>query len=198
LNEYLDTLASRRLIATNPMSDRIVITGAPASGKTLFFERLKADPAFARFRFLDELARQLLIENPEFRQDWGAFHREIYRRQMKREDALAGASFVTDRGTVDTFAFHPESMAEVGTTMEREYRRYSLVVQLGSAAGLGFPHYVCDDIRNETIEQALNIEAAVRTAWQQHPGYHFLEAEVDLEEKYDRFRALLVRNVVER
>jgi len=179
------------------MSDRIVITGAPASGKTECLNRLRVDPRLAGFEFFDELARRLLTEQPNFRSDWPAFHREIYRRQVAREAAVGGRSFVTDRGTVDAFAFHPESMIEVGTTLEKEYARYTMIVQLGTAAGLGPGYYRCDEIRNETTEQALRIEAAIRAVWQGHPGYHFVEAESDFDTKYGRLRNRIVDNLVE-
>ena len=111
------------------MASRIVITGAPGSAKTEFIERLKQNPAFSGFLFFDEVARQLLVDNPGIRNNWTAFHLEIYRRQDQQEQLAAGRSFVTDRGTLDGFAFHPDAIHAVGTTVEREYARYDLVIQ---------------------------------------------------------------------
>jgi predicted ATPase len=179
------------------MLDRIVITGAPASGKTECVERLSRDTRFEGFVFFDELARRLLTESPALRSDWSAFHREIYRRQCAREVDAAGRAFVSDRGTVDAFAFHPESMADVGTDLEKEYARYDIVVQLGSAAALGPEYYRRDEIRRETIAQALEIEAAIRKVWERHPGYRFIEATIDFEAKFMRLHALLAKNLVE-
>ena len=102
---------------------------------------------------------------------------------------------MTDRGTVDAFAFHPETMAEVGTTLEREYRRYSLVVQLGSAAALGEPFYRKDEIRHESPAEALAIERAIRAVWGRHPGYSFVPAGENLEEKYNLFRRKIVDHI---
>lgn len=175
------------------MIPRLVITGAPGSGKTDFLNRLKTEPAFEGFVFFPELARQLLAEHPSYRQQWGAFHREIYRRQCEREDALAGRPFVTDRGTVDAFAFHPETAADVGTTIPHEYERYTAVVQLGSAARLGETYYCCDEIRHESLEDALFIERAIARVWQGHPAYHFIDAHVDYDEKYRQFFSLVHR-----
>lgn len=175
---------------------RIVITGGPGSGKTIFFEKLKQDVAFSGFLFFDELARQILTENPQIRHDQTAFHREIYNRQVARETAAGKRSFVTDRGTVDTFAFHPETVTEVNTTLEQEYKRYTGVIQLGSAAGLGHAFYCRDEIRQETVAEALQIEAAIRSVWGQHPNYTFLSARQDIEEKYDQFKQLIVSYTV--
>jgi len=179
------------------MPTRLVITGAPASAKTSFFERLKSEPRLADFLFFDEIARQILTENPDFRHRWSDFHREIYRRQNEREQAAADRSFITDRGTVDAFAFHPETMRAVGTTIEREYGRYTAVIQLGSAAALGEPCYTRDDVRNESVAEALEIERALRAAWSGHPRYYFVEALPEIEEKYRRFREIVVNNIVE-
>jgi predicted ATPase len=170
---------------------RIVLTGGPASGKTDCFQRLQSVFELAGFAFLDELARRLLEDNPAYREDWPRFHREIYRRQLEREESLAGRSFISDRGTVDAFAFHPETMADMGTTLDKEYRRYTAVVQLGSTAGLGEPYYVRDHVRRESIEEALSIERALKNVWRGHPGYHFIEAEKNYEAKHDRVLALI-------
>lgn len=169
------------------MANRIVITGAPASGKTDFVERLKRRPEFSDFLFFDELARQLLSENPDIRHDWMGFHLEIYRRQTERELLAVGHSFVTDRGTLDAFAFHPEAMAVVGTTVDREYARYDSVVHLGSAAILGEEFYRNDIVRRETIDEALEIERAIAQVWSGHRGYRFLPARNDYENKYSEF-----------
>jgi len=180
------------------MPIRIVITGGPGSGKTKFVERLKLLPEIEHFLFFEELARLLLMENPGYRRNLSEFHREIYSRQIAREQAAEGKSFVTDRGTVDAFAFHPETANDVGTTIEREYARYDAVIQLGSAAALGEPHYARDAERHETISEALFIEKAIIGVWQKHPGYQFVEAVNDFEIKYRNFlniiRTLIVSN----
>jgi hypothetical protein len=86
-------------------------------------------------------------------------------------------------------------MADVGTTLEREYGRYTAVVQLGSAAALGEQYYRQDRIRRETTAEALEIEEAIREVWGRHPNYIFVPAVEDMEEKYDRLRRLIVENI---
>ncbi len=136
------------------------------------------------FLFFDEVARRLLEENPDYRQDWGGFHREIYRRQVRQEHRAGERPFITDRGTADALAFHPETMTATGTTIEEEYRRYSAVIQLGSSAALGERYYRVDAIRDESIETALAIEKAITGIWRGHPGYRFIEALPDSDRKY--------------
>jgi len=170
---------------------RIVITGAPASAKTEFIERLKTLPEFSDFEFLEELARALLSENASFRQDPIEFHCHIYDFQVEREEMLDGKPFITDRGTVDGFAFHPGSLKTIGTTLEKEYQRYTSVIQLGSAAKLGDEFYAKDEIRNESIEEAIQIEKAITRVWAGHKGYNYIKPDKNIEKKFDNFVQLL-------
>jgi len=175
------------------MIAKIVITGAPGSGKTKVLDRLKVDSGFSHFVFFDELARQLLSQNPELRMNRHELHQRIYTMQVNREDALRGQSFITDRGTVDAFAFHPGSLRFVGTTVEREYLRYTAVVQLGSSARLGAEYYKTDEVRTESASDALLIEGALRIMWKDHPQYHFVEPAPDWDEKFRVCCDLLLR-----
>lgn len=170
-----------------PKPARLVITGGPGSGKTDFFERLRTEPDFSGFVMFEDLARTMLDQYPQHRQNRLAFHRELYRRLVGREQAVGATSYVADRGTVDAFAYHPESAADVGTTIEAEYKRYTGVVQLGSAAALGEQYYGLDAVRIESVPEALVIEENIRRVWKDHPGYVFVEAMVDMERKYQAF-----------
>ena len=169
------------------MADRIVITGAPGSGKTEFLHRLRNLEPTRGFMFFEELARQILSEDPSLRQHRNEFHMRIYREQVTREREAGERSFVTDRGTVDAFAFHPETLDHVGSTIAREYTRYSAVIQLGSAAILGEPYYKRDAIRTESVDDALTIEQALRDVWSGHPAYRFVEANCSYDTKFSRF-----------
>jgi predicted ATPase len=169
------------------MIHKIVITGAPASGKTIFIDRLKNDIRFADFIFFSEIARKLLAENPSYRNDWSLFHRDIYKQQVERENRYLNTSFISDRGTVDAFAFHPETMNNVGTDINKEYIRYNNIIHLESTAVLGDKYYNTDDIRNETINDAIIIEEKLKNVWSNHPGYIFINAQPSIEKKYKNF-----------
>ncbi len=168
------------------MPHKIVITGAPASGKSKFIQRLKTNSYFADFVFFDELARRLLEEDPTYRDRSHQWHQDIYHRQVTREDAVAGKPFMTDRGTADAFAFHPETAAACGTTIENEYKRYSAVILLKSSAALGEEYYHQDEIRTESATEVLAIEKATIEVWKGHEHFHLIEAEIDPELKYSR------------
>lgn len=172
--------------------NRLVITGAPCSGKSEAVALLATLPRFREHTIFPELARQLLTEQPDFRSDWHRFHLEIYRRQVARESAIEGRPFLTDRGTVDAFAFHPETVSLVASSIEREYTRYSAVLQLGTAAQLGPEWYQSDAIRSETAEDALQIEAALTKVWHRHPTYRFIRATVDFSQKLEQVVATIM------
>lgn len=167
------------------MRHRIVITGGPASGKTESLALLRLEPELSEFVFFEELARKLLDQSPEYRFNWPELHSEIYRQTLERESAVINRHFISDRGTVDLFAFHPETMKNVKTTIAREYKRYSAVIQLGSTASLNEGEYDTDEIRRETPEEAIKIESELRAAWSQHPNYYFLPAQHDFAPKFD-------------
>ncbi len=169
----------------------IVITGAPASGKTACFEALKADPQFSCFVFFDELARQLLENNPKYRFHTDDFHREIYRLQVQREDEIKNKPFITDRGTLDGFTFCPNLISAIGTTIEEEYQRYTAIIHLGTTASLGKKYYENDNIRTEPIEKVMELEKATTEIWGKHPNFNLLPAEPDFENKLIKLKILV-------
>ena len=173
------------------MLHRIVITGAPASGKTLFFDRLKKEREFSQFVFFDELARQLLEQNPDYRNNWKQFHFDIYSNQVERENKCSNRSFITDRGTIDAFAFHPETVKDVNTTLTNEYERYTAVILLESSAHLGLKYYKKDKIRQESIKEALSIEQKLLNVWSKHENFKRIGANNSIEDKYLEFYNLI-------
>jgi len=158
-----------------------------------FSKGSKKTPDFSDFIFFNELARQLLSRNPQYRKNWGEFHVKLYHQQVALEEQAHNRSFIADRGTVDAFAFHPETMSSVGTTLEREYQRYSAVMQLGTAAVLGDRFYQRDTIRNEPASATIAIEQAITDVWRAHPRYFFVKAEIDFEKKYRTFLQIAKR-----
>lgn len=175
------------------MNHRIVITGAPGSGKTEVIELLKKEPQFNNFIFFEELARKLLTEDSTYRDRWSEFHREIYKRTVERENRLENRSFISDRGTVDAFAFHPETAKDVGTSLELEYKRYSDVILLESSANLGENYYNQDEIRDESMDDVLKIEQFTINVWSEHPRFRFIKAEKIFENKYQKVLKTLLK-----
>ncbi|MDD5426784.1 MAG: AAA family ATPase [candidate division Zixibacteria bacterium] len=182
------------------MSNRIVITGGPASGKTEFCERLKNIPELAPFGFISEQARHFLKEQPDLRHDSRQLHQSIYHSQVWYEESMKGEGFITDRGTADALAYQPDLLTLLKTTLEKEYRRYDAVIQLESAAALGEKYFTGDNIRRESVTEALRIETALKKIWGGHPGYHFIKAHKNIEIKFGHFLkivGLIIRKNIE-
>ncbi len=171
---------------------KIVLTGAPGSGKTIILNKLKQEKAFSDFLFFDEMARLLLEKNPRFRENWHDFHIQIFKELCKREIEAENRSFFTDRGTLDAAAFHFEIINTLKTTLTDEYRRYTHIVHLESTANLGEKYYKTDRIRIESIAKALEIEVNLKNIWGDHPGYMFIKAEKDFENKYKNLFNLIL------
>src|SRR5689334_16268192 len=128
---------------------RIVLTGGPGAGKTVVSRRIAADHP-DRFVLVPEAATQVYDAlqtrwdklDLEGRRD---VQRKIYRLQVDQEDRTAAANpgkiLLLDRGTIDGAAYWPEGPADywrdVESTLERELRRYDMVIWMESAAALG-------------------------------------------------------------
>ncbi len=178
------------------MSHRIVFTGAPGSGKTAILTWLRTRASFREWVTFPELARQLLELDPGWRDRWHEWHREIYERTIAREAAIGDRSFLSDRGTVDTFAFHPETVADRGTSLEREYARYSTVVLLETAAHLGPSIYAPDAIRTEDATEAIRLEQLHKRVWLGHPDLIIVPTSVSWALKCHRVEAALRSRVL--
>ncbi len=163
---------------------KIVITGAPGSGKTELINHLRQMKEFENVVFFPEIARELLKSRPEYRNNWLEFHREIYKRHIERESKIGNRPFISDRGTIDAFAFCSTSMQDSNTTIESEYDRYTAVLLLGSSALLGDMYYKKDEERLESAEEAIEIEQKLKNTWSGHPYYCYIQAYKDIETKF--------------
>jgi hypothetical protein len=65
------------------------------------------------------------------------------------------------------------------------------VLHLQSSANLGEEYYRTDDVRDESIPEALAIERAIAGVWSGHPAYHVVPAYKELEEKQKQLEATL-------
>ncbi|MEO6738910.1 MAG: AAA family ATPase [Chthoniobacteraceae bacterium] len=160
---------------------RIVLTGGPGGGKTTagdLFRREIGDrvvlvPEAATLLFSGGFPR--VQEPPAVR----AAQRAIFHLQRGLED-VQGARFperilLCDRGTVDGAAYWPglphDYFDAVGTSLDAEMRRYDAVIFFESAAVGGDRIEGGNPIRNESIEQAVELDRKLRALWSQHPRF---------------------------
>jgi hypothetical protein len=183
---------------------KIVLTGAPGSGKTVITARLAAEHP-ERFALVPEAATQVYAQlNVRWdRLDLAArrdAQRRMYRLQLDQETRLAAAhphkTLLLDRGTVDGAADWPDGpepfWSDVGSGLPRELSRYDAVILLDTAAALGlYDGSASNACRFEDAAGAIRVGEALRALWGAHPRFRFVGAYRDLEEKLAQVRALL-------
>jgi predicted ATPase len=160
---------------------RIVLTGGPGGGKTtaadLFRreigERVVIVPEAATILFQGGFPRS---HNP---QALRIAQTAIFQMQRNLEDVQAsiypGRTLLCDRGTVDGGAYWPggdgDYFTAVGTTLEAELRRYDAVIFFETAAVGGLSIEGGNPMRNETLREALRLDAKLRALWMRHPRF---------------------------
>lgn len=160
---------------------RIVLTGGPGGGKTtaadLFRremgERVVLVPEAATMVFTGGFPR---VHEP---QAVHAAQRAIYHVQRNLEDVQAALFpdrvLLCDRGTVDGAAYWPGDsdgfFEELETSLDEELQRYDAVIFFESAAVGGMDIEGGNPIRNETQEQAVQLDRGLYSLWSRHPRF---------------------------
>lgn len=160
---------------------RIVVTGGPGAGKTtaadLFRreigERVVVVPEAATLLYSGGFPR---VTEPTARR---ATQSAVYHLQRNLED-VQSARFperilLCDRGTVDGAAYWPDEpatfFAAMGTDHAAELARYDAVLFFESAAVGGISIEGGNPIRNESLEEAVRLDHALRALWAPHPRF---------------------------
>jgi predicted ATPase len=177
---------------------RIVLTGGPGAGKTVISKRIAADHP-ERFVLVPEAATQVYDAlqtrwdklDLEGRRD---VQRKIYRLQVDQEDRTASANpdkvLLLDRGTIDGAAYWPEGpddyWRDVGSTSEKELKRYDAIIWMESAAALGSTFYDGDSsnfCRFEDAAGAIESGKLLLNLWGGHRNLKHVGAFASLDDK---------------
>lgn len=165
----------------SPSCSRIVLTGGPGGGKTtaadLFRreigERVVIVPEAATILFQGGFPRS---HDPVARR---CAQTAIYHVQRHLEDVQAalfpGRTLLCDRGTLDGAVYWPgqphDYFHAMGTTLAAELARYDAVIFFETAAHGGVSIEGGNPIRNESLAEALRLDAKLRAMWSQHPNF---------------------------
>lgn len=189
-----------RASLTSPGSARqptkIVLTGAPGSGKSTIVRELARrhpdtfvvipEAATQYYTALGFRWNQLTIEQQREAQ------RGIYHLQIEQEARLAQFHpekiFLLDRGTIDGAAYWPDGPAayweDLGSTETAEIARYAMVIVLESSAAIGlYDGDASNRVRFEDAAAALENAKLLAALWAAHPRVHLVSAYHDLEQK---------------
>ncbi len=164
-----------------PMQYRIVLTGGPGGGKTTaadLFRREIGDrvvivPETATILFQGGFPRSKDPKALKYAQT------AIYQVQRRLEDVQAalfpGRTLLCDRGTVDGAVYWPgppqEYFRSVGSSLETELARYDAVIFFETAALGGVSIEGGNPVRNETMDEAVDLDTRLRAIWSKHPRF---------------------------
>lgn len=186
----------RELIHRGP--PRIVLTGAPCSGKSAAIAALREDPTL---HCVPETAT-IVMGQVKVLPTVGtkAFQSTIRKVQMSFEDAAirqaskdAKRAVLLDRGTLDAAAFmggRPAYEQMFMTDDGEEYLRYDAVIMLALPSEEVFARECANNpVRRETYTQAKAIEQSLAEVWAKHPNFMYVTDRDSWPAKLDSVRA---------
>ncbi len=161
---------------------RIVVTGGPGGGKTTAADMFRREIG-ERIVIVPEAATMIFSGGfPRYRdlpEAVYAVQKAIYHVQRNLEDAQAAKYhdriLLCDRGTIDGAAYWPGEAdafyAAMGTSLEAELSRYDGVIFFESAAVGGMGIEGGNPARQESLEEAAELDRKLRAIWSQHPRF---------------------------
>lgn len=187
------------------MLSRIVLTGGPCAGKSTILKRIveKYSQLGYAVYTLPESATLFIQSGADFltKDAYLSFVTETSKLQfqIQMEDSMAQiaaasgkpALIVSDRGTMDTFAYISEETKQkilnaVGyDEVSLRDKRYEAVLHICTAAKGAEQFYTLKNntCRSESIEVAREVDDRLMNAWKGHPTLRVINAEIDFEVK---------------
>lgn len=205
-NVSLDDLLKDKIKNTKEIK-KIVLTGGPCSGKSTAMKRLKDE--FTKLGYyvivVPETATELILGCVT---PWGVgsyekFQYLIMKLQLEKEDIFSqGAKdilnydkilVVCDRGIMDCRAYMTKMefdncLRKLNTTEVKLRDNYDAVFHMVSAA-IGAEKFYGNsnnEARYESIEEAIEVDHKVLSAWTGHPHLRVIDNSTKFEKKIDR------------
>ncbi|MCB9026414.1 MAG: ATP-binding protein [Bdellovibrionaceae bacterium] len=167
---------------------KIVLTGGPSAGKTTLATSLVKH--YSHSVIVVPESASILYRGGFPRISKGLSRlcqqRAIFKVQKELENVFElenpEKTLICDRGTLDGLAYWPESeelfFDQNGTNLQDELVRYDVVIHLEVARQKDY-NSDHSDIRVESYEKALLIDAEIKKAWEAHPRRYIIKSNHD-------------------
>lgn len=176
---------------------KIVITGAPCSGKTTVINKLLKHYENKGVNvFLCPETATVVLDGGFDRADVPAFEQEIARVQQISEQeiekkaktlGLDNILILCDRGLTDCFSYVKDRKSfekRIGIDVCSAWSRYDAVIMLQTTAVNGYIEN--NAIRTESVEDAVQDEKSLLDVYVGHPHLRFIKTCDSIDEKTDR------------
>jgi predicted ATPase len=184
---------------------RIVLTGGPGGGKSTAADMFRREIG-DRVVIVPEAATILYgggFPRPFQPHARRSAQQAIFHVQRNLEDVQSrlypNRILLCDRGTVDGAAYWPgtpdEFFSEMGTSLAAELDRYDTVIHFETAAAGGIGIEGGNPVRNESLEQAMEIDKKLRSVWSAHQNFHVIPHNISFLAKITEALTLLQRLV---
>ncbi|GAA5140308.1 AAA family ATPase [Thalassotalea piscium] len=187
------------------MKKRIVITGGPGGGKTTALDLIRREFS-GKIASVPESATMIFsggIERSTNNSVLKAQQTAIFNLQKNLEDIQRAAYpeclILCDRGTLDGLAYWPDSednfFTQMNTTLEEEFSRYDAVIFFETAARSGENIRSNNPIRNESEQQAVELDTKLKKIWSKHPNFNLVGSSESFIRKV-MFGIMTIENVI--
>lgn len=186
----------------SPQKPRLVVlTGGPCGGKTAILEL--AQKIFCNHvAFVPEAATITygggFWRIPEARGIKAAqrviccIQKELEGLVQTAPDCVMG---VCDRGIIDTIGYWPDSelnfWQDIGRTRQEIYEHYAMVIHLKTPTTAKLGYNFNNPVRNESMEQAVQLDEKIQAVWEGHPNRVVVEPTEDFMDKATQVFELL-------
>jgi predicted ATPase len=190
---------------------KIVLTGAPCSGKTTLLNALKQhyqDKVAVMPEMATLLLGQIFPPLPQKKDEW-VYHFQhnvlnaqiLFEQSVEEWASIAGASFILcDRGTLDGACYLDggiDAFCEAyHVNLSNHYGRYDLVLQLEGLANANPDQYM-QELRSNPhrlesgVEESQKLHKAIQDIWSPHSQYHYIPYCLSVEERKNQMIQLM-------
>lgn len=185
---------------------RVVLTGGPGGGKTTAADLYRRE--IGESVVVVPEAATLLYSGGFPRKGANGVRRAaqkaIYHVQTNLEDAQSAyyksRVLICDRGTIDGAVYWPDASPDffesLGTSLDKELKRYDAVIFFETAAVGGISIEGGNPIRVESLEEAITLDAKLKRLWSQHPHFVFVPHDPSFIKKINKGLAELAKIVI--